>query len=61
LGNGRSAKLSWMAQDYHPGGAVGNAALANQQLGQQLISAAGRAFASLLSEVVALPLSTLRD
>ncbi len=61
LGNGRSAKLSWMVQDYHPSGAVGNAAAANARLGQQLVQAAGRSFARLLGEVVDLPLGTLRS
>lgn len=59
LGNGRSAKLAWQMQDYHPQGAVGNALAATPALGQALVQAAGRALAAVLAEVSALPLSTL--
>lgn len=59
LGNGRSAKLAWQMQDYHPAGAVGNAALADAELGAALVQAAGRSLAALLWELCDLPLSTL--
>lgn len=59
LGNGRSAKLGWAMQDYHPEGAAGNAAAATAAQGQALVDAAARAFAQLLAELVRLPLSTL--
>lgn len=61
LGNGRSAKLGWQTQDYHPAGAVGNAAAADADRGQALVQAAGRSLAALLAELVQLPLSTLVD
>jgi creatinine amidohydrolase len=61
LGDGRSAKLAWQMQDYHPAGAVGNAAAADAALGQALIDAAGRSLARLLHEFSALSLSTLVD
>lgn len=61
LGDGRSAKLAWQMQDYHPQGAVGNAAAASAELGQALLDAAGRSLACLLQELSALPLSTLVD
>jgi creatinine amidohydrolase len=61
LGNGRSAKLGWQTQDYHPAGAVGNAAAADAGRGQALVDAAGRSMAALLTELVQLPLSTLVD
>jgi creatinine amidohydrolase len=61
LGNGRSAKLAWQMQDYHPQGAVGNAAAADALTGQALVNAAGRALAQALQEVVDLSLSTLVD
>lgn len=61
LGNGRSAKLAWQMQDYHPAGAVGNAAAADAAWGQAVVQAAGRSLAALLHELVALPLSTLVD
>lgn len=61
LGNGRSAKLAWQMQDYHPAGAVGNAAAATAELGAALIQAAGRSLAALLREFSELPLDTLVD
>ena len=61
LGNGRSAKLGWQMQDYHPQGAAGNAAAATEAKGRAVVEAAGRAFAALLEEVAQLPLSTLVD
>ena len=59
LGNGRSAKLAWQMQDYHPRGAVGNAAAADAATGRELVEAAGRSLARLLQELSELPLSTL--
>ena len=61
LGNGRSAKLAWQMQDYHPAGAVGNAASADAALGEALVQAAGQSLAALLRELSDLPLSTLVD
>lgn len=61
LGNGRSAKLGWQMQDYHPAGAAGNAAAATADRGRRVIGAAGRQLARLLVEVAQLPLSTLVD
>ena len=61
LGNGRSAKLAWQMQDYHPAGAVGNAAAADVGLGAALVQAAGQSLAALLREFSELPLSTLVD
>jgi creatinine amidohydrolase len=59
LGNGRSAKLGWQMQDYHPAGAVGNAAAATAENGRALVDAAGRALAGLLAEIDRLPPDTL--
>lgn len=59
LGNGRSAKLGWQTQDYHPAGAVGHAAAATVAKGEMLVQAAGRSLAQLLAELDRLPLSTL--
>ncbi len=61
LGNGRSAKLGWQMQDYHPEGAAGNAARATAAKGGAVVQAAGRQLARLLQEVDRLPLSTLVD
>lgn len=60
LGNGRSAKLAWAAQDLNPAGVAGNAAAATAEDGQALIDAAGRALARLLVEIDQLPADTLR-
>lgn len=59
LGNGRSAKLGWAMQDYHPEGAAGNAAAATRAQGHALLDAAARGLAQALAEVARLPLSTL--
>lgn len=59
LGNGKTAKLAWQIQDYNAAGAVGNAAAATADKGEQMLQAAGRALAQLLGEVQQLPLSTV--
>jgi creatinine amidohydrolase len=61
LGNGKSAKLGWQMQDYNPQGAVGNAAAATADKGQQVLDAAGRALVRLLAELHQLPLTVLTD
>lgn len=55
LGNGKSAKMGWAMEDYHPSGAVGQADAATAQKGQAVVEAAGQALAALLAEVVSLP------
>ena len=60
LGNGKSAKLAWAAQDLNPEGAAGNAAAANVDDGMALLDAAGRALADLLKEIDRLPADTLK-
>ena len=59
LGNGKSAKLGWQMQDYHPAGAVGDAAAASAAKGSALVEAAAQQLALLLQELHVLPLSTL--
>ncbi|GAB4216984.1 MAG: creatininase family protein [Rhodoferax sp.] len=61
LGNGRSAKLAWQTQDYHPSGAVGDATLADATTGRALVDAAARSLVRLLVQVSKLPPETLRD
>lgn len=51
LSTQRPAPFAWQAQDLHPGGAVGNAALASAEKGDQLIENGARAFCELLGEV----------
>jgi creatinine amidohydrolase len=61
LGNGKSAKLGWMMQDYNAKGAAGNAAAATADIGLRVVQAAGQALARLLAEVSDLPLDTLKN
>ncbi|MBW8315188.1 MAG: creatininase family protein [Hydrogenophaga sp.] len=61
LGNGRSAKLGWMMQDYNANGAVGNAGAATAANGHAVLDAAGRALAQLLGEIDRLPPDTLTE
>ena len=51
LGNGKSAKLAWAAQDYNPAGAMGNAAAATAETGHAVRDAAGAALAKLLAQI----------
>jgi creatinine amidohydrolase len=61
LGNGKSAKLGWMMQDYNAKGAAGNAAAARADIGLRVVQAAGQALARLLAEVSDLPLTTIKN
>lgn len=58
LGNGKSAKMGWAIEDYHPSGAVGNAAAADAVRGQAMVQAAGHALAQLMLELYDLPMHT---
>lgn len=61
LGNGKSAKMGWAIEDYHPSGAVGQANAATAEKGRAVVEAAAVQLAALLRELQALPLSTLRE
>ena len=61
LGNGKSAKMGWAIEDYHPSGAVGQANAATAEKGWAVVEAAAVQLAALLRELHALPLSTLRE
>lgn len=61
LGNGKSAKLAWMAHDLNPAGSAGHAAAATAEDGSALVNAVGRALAELLGEIDRLPADTLRS
>lgn len=61
LGNGKSAKMGWAIEDYHPSGAVGQANAATAEKGRAVVEAAAVQLAALLQELHALPLSTLRE
>lgn len=59
LGNGRSARMGWAIQDYHPAGAVGDAAGATAEKGRAVVEAAAAQLAALLGEIADLPDGTL--
>ncbi|AVT21911.1 creatininase [Paracidovorax avenae] len=59
LGNGRSAKMGWAIEDYHPSGAVGDAAGATAGKGRAVVEAAAAQLAALLGEIHDLPDGTL--
>ena len=59
LGNGRSAKLAWQAQDLNPSGAVGDAAAATAADGARVLQAAAASLCQLLKDIGQLPASTL--
>ena len=61
LGNGRSAKLGWQMQDYNALGAAGNAKVATVNKGEAIIAGAAVAFAAMVAELSALPISVLKD
>lgn len=58
LGDGRSAKLAWAAQDLHACGAAGNAAAATAEKGRAVLAASAATLAQLLQEFEALPAFT---
>lgn len=58
---GDKLSFAWQAQDLNPAGAVGDASVANAETGRAIVDAVAHKLALLLQEVVALPLSTLRD
>ena len=55
IGNGRSVKLAWAAEDLNPAGAAGNAAAATADKGRAVLQASGQALATVLREFDALP------
>lgn len=56
LGNGSSAKLGWLMQDYNPQGAAGDAAAATAAQGQALLEDASAKLLQLLDEIRRIPL-----
>jgi creatinine amidohydrolase len=55
--------MGWAIEDYHPSGAVGNAAAATADKGRAVVRAAGQALARLLGELhgLALPMPPGRE
>ncbi len=51
LSTQRPAPFAWQAQDLHPSGAVGNAALASAEKGEALLEHGARGFIELLDDV----------
>ena len=56
-----SAPFAWQAQDLHPSGAAGNAALATAEKGALLVNHAAERLVSLLLEIQRAPLELLRS
>lgn len=56
LGDGKSAKLGWLMQDYNPLGAAGKATAATAQQGQTLLTDASAKLVQLLQELSAIGL-----
>lgn len=54
LGPEGEAAFAWLAEDIHPGGVVGDARLANAELGERLVSHYGTTLATVLSETRAM-------
>lgn len=61
LGTDRPVGFGWMSQDLHESGVCGNAARADAARGAQLLEFMVSSLATLVSEVAATPLSTLRS
>lgn len=51
VGNGKSAKMGWAIEDYHPAGAVGNAAAATADKGRNVVESAAQSLVQLLQEL----------
>ncbi len=61
LGPEGQASFAWLIQDLHPDGAVGNALLANPDLGAHLVAHYGAAIAEVIRDTAAFPLELLRS
>jgi len=61
FGPGARAPVGWQAQDLHPAGAVGNALLADAELGRIMVDRAARALLQVLEELDATALDALKD
>ncbi len=59
LGPAGDASFAWMAEDLHPAGAAGNAAAADGETGEKLVSAFGRRLAEIVLETGAFDLGLL--
>lgn len=53
--------FGWQTQDLHPAGAAGNATLADPEKGRLVVEHFHGRFAQLLREIIAYPLSNIRD
>lgn len=54
LGPEGEAAFAWLAEDLHPDGVVGNARLANTELGERLVNHYGATLATVISETRAM-------
>lgn len=59
LGNGRSAKMAWLIEDYNTEGAVGDLAQASAEKGRELLQTGSLQLSILLREISALSLNEI--
>lgn len=59
LGDGRSARLSWMMQDLNPQGAAGNAAAARADEGNAILDHTAQRWIDLLQDIHRVPIDEL--
>jgi creatinine amidohydrolase len=60
LGPEEGASFAWLARDLHASGGVGNALLADAELGARLVGHYGAAIARVIRDTGAFPMDTLR-
>jgi len=54
-----AASFAWLAEDLHPGGAVGDATLATEEMGRRLVDGYAASLAAVLRDTAAFPLERL--
>jgi len=58
---GSAVGFGWQTQDLHPAGACGDATDADAERGRRVVQSKAEGVAALIAEVIAFPLSTLRQ
>jgi len=59
LGPEGAASFAWLAEDLHPGGTVGDARLASEEMGRRLVDGYAASLASVVRDTAAFPLERL--
>jgi creatinine amidohydrolase len=60
LGNGRSAKLAWLMEDYNAEGAAGDLSQASAEKGRLILASAAKQLSLLWQEISQLPMSEIK-